>query len=125
MTTFIKGPMGLNSIVNFGKYKDIRPQAADLMKTDPGYMAWLRKQRGRGDFTPELNAAIDIAITSDFKLARDYRSTLEPNYNPNAMTNVANEKIRKAIVTGKADAERATVEAARQEVAYEGAWGDW
>lgn len=62
--------LGQNTVLSFGKNKG--KSVADVLRSDPGYLAWLRKERGVGSFDDEVNAAIDAAILKSTYLRKNF-----------------------------------------------------
>ncbi len=67
--------------VYFGKYRTNGLTFNDLMARDPGYLCWLRSEKGRGAFSDELNAALDKAI-NEKKSLKEWWFTTNLEFKP-------------------------------------------
>jgi hypothetical protein len=69
--------MGLENVLTFGKYKGQGKKVADLVKSDPGYLLWLRdeKKKATGQtnfFTPAVLAKLNEAISNSKSLRKQF-----------------------------------------------------
>ena len=69
--------LGLDNVLTFGKYKAQNKKIGELVKSDPGYLLWLRdeKKKATGQtnfFTPAVLEKLNQAIADSKSLRKQY-----------------------------------------------------